>query len=169
MQWILRHLYLERRRLAVVGGMSFVAGATLYSHFTGTQMGIPAPIIIGFFYMVAVVVAAVVTTLLLPGLRRFTDAVAVTRLSFAVWVAATQSYELATSPLVSATIVVGGAIVLLQIGVWYPVAVRNLSFPQGGQHVTNNVRQYLRWLDNAAEYHADAATVFASNRRHAHG
>ncbi len=165
MRSIKRHIYLERRRLTLIGAMSFAAGATLYSHLGVGQTGLPIPLMAGLVYMVAVVVAATVTTLLLPGLKRVTDTVAVTRLGFALWVAATHSYELVSSPLISATIVVGSALLLLQIGTWLPTVVRKLSLPKGPSDFIQNAQVFLGWLDNAAGYHAVALTTLGAERR----
>ncbi len=169
MQSIFRHVYLERRRLTFIGVLSFVAGVALYSHMGVTPGGIPVPIIIGLIYMAAVMGAAALTTYFLPRLRRITDAVALTRLGFALWVASTHSYELASSPLVSATIVVGSAIILLEVSAKLPAIARFLSVPEGRLGITQNTLDFLGWLDNAAGYHAQTMTVSANKRGHAHG
>ncbi|WP_170576021.1 hypothetical protein [Ruegeria atlantica] len=169
MQSIFRHVYLERRRLALIGALSFVAGVILYSHMGTTPGGVPVPIIIGLIYMVAVVGAAALTTYFLPRLRRITDAVAVTRLGFALWVASTHSYELASSPLVSATVVVGSAILLLEISPRLPAFARMFSIPEERLDFTQNARDFLNWLDNAAGYHAQTLAAITTERTRVHG
>ncbi|MES0826621.1 hypothetical protein [Ruegeria sp. SCP11] len=169
MQSIFRHVYLERRRLAFIGVLSFVAGVALYSHMGITPGGIPVPIIIGLIYMAAVMGAAALTTYFLPRLRRITDAVAVTRLGFAVWVASTHSYELASSPLVSATIVVGSAILLLEISPKLPAFARVFSIPEERLDFTQITQDFLNWLDNAAGYHAQTLAAITTDRARAHG
>ena len=109
-----RHVCLERRRLTRIGVLAFISGFVLYSHIDLMQLGLPFPLFAGLFYLVAIVVAASVTTFVFPKLRRLTDAIALSRFGFALWILGTNDYELLASPTVSATIVVASAIILLR-------------------------------------------------------
>lgn len=123
---IVEHLNREKRRLYSIAFLAFSAGCVLYSHVDATRLGLPLPVLAGFIYMGLIVCASAITSYFLPKLTRVTDAVAVTRLGFALWIASTQNYELAASPMIGATIVVGGAAILLQVRSWVQVAHQNV-------------------------------------------
>ncbi len=123
---IIGHVDSQKRRLYAIAFLAFAAGYVLYSHIEVTRFGMPLPVFTGLLYMSMIVFATAVSTYFLPKLARVTDAVAVTRLGFAVWVAGTQSYEVAASPLIGATIVIGGAMVLLQLRSWATLAVQSM-------------------------------------------
>jgi hypothetical protein len=129
---ILTHFEQQKRRLYSIAFLAFSAGYVLYSHIDVMRYGMPVPVLTGLIYMGAIVCATVVTTYFLPGLTKVTDAVAVTRLGFALWIAATQSHELAASPVLGATVVVGGAIVLLQLSTWAKAMSQILSTDMPG-------------------------------------
>jgi hypothetical protein len=82
----LRRVYRERRRLAFVSLMAFVAGYLLYRGIPGQAFGLPIPIFTGLFYAAFVGTAAVATTLLLPRLRFTLEMVAISRVVFATFV-----------------------------------------------------------------------------------
>ncbi|WP_420584829.1 hypothetical protein [Ruegeria sp.] len=168
MQSILRHVYLERRRLYAIGFLSFSAGVVLYSHINATQMGLPVPVITGLIYMVAVVVAAAATTYFLPGLRKITDAVAVTRLAFALWVVTTQSHEVAAAPFISATVVVGGAILLVNLGNLVSMAAQKTPVSEWRTWVRDSLAVYQGGHGEAAGFHAQPVKVLSQVSGRAH-
>ena len=145
-----RHVYFERRRLTLAGVLAFVAGYALYAHINALAFGMPFPVFTGLLYAVFVVLAAAVTSYLLPNLRRLIDGVAVSRIAFAIWVVAVHGQEIAASPMISATIVVGGAIVLLQLGTWTVKLSRAPAAPALLVLVAAWARAFAEWLDNTA-------------------
>ncbi|WP_271950011.1 hypothetical protein [Ruegeria faecimaris] len=162
MKRVTRHLSLERRRLSLIAALAFASGFTLYSHIEATRFGLPVPVVIGLIYMAVIVCATALSTYFLPGLRRVTDTVAMTRLAFALWVAGTQSHEIAASPTISAAIVVGGAIFVLQTGSLVQKLAGNRPDFGFVPHIVGNTRLFLAWLDNACEYQgARVQPVFA--------
>jgi hypothetical protein len=84
-QW-LRRIHRERRRLAFVSLMAFLAGYLLYRGIPGQAFGLPVPVFTGLFYAAFVGTAAIATTLLLPRLRFTLEMVAISRVIFAVMV-----------------------------------------------------------------------------------
>ena len=124
-----RHVYFERRRLTLAGILAFIAGYALHAHVDATAFGLSFPVFTGFFYAVFVVLTAAMTSYLLPNLRKLIDGVAVSRLGFAIWVVGAHGQEIASSPLASATIIVGGAILLLRLGTWIHTLSRAPTAP----------------------------------------
>lgn len=145
-----RHVYFERRRLTLAGLLAFVAGYALYAHIPATAFGLPFPVFTGLLYTALVVLTSAVTSYLLPNLRRLIDGVALTRLAFATWVVAAHGQDIAASPVASATIVVGGAIILLRLGSWIDTASRKPAAPVLLVTITAQLRTLAAWLDNAA-------------------
>lgn len=167
MHMIPRHVYFERRRLTLAGVLAFVAGYALYAHVSATVFGMPLPLFTGLCYAGLVVPAAAGTSYFMPNLRRLIEGVAVSRLGFALWVVVAQAWEIAASPLASATIVVGGAFLLLQLG----GLINRLSqrptakawFASGAARAS----AVVGWLDNAAA-RGDAAYPAAVSNGAAH-
>jgi MFS family permease len=143
-------VYFERRRLTLAGILAFVAGYALYAHVNATALGLPFPVFTGFLYAVLVVLAAAMTSYIFPKLRRLIDGVAVSRLGFAIWVIIAQGQEIAGSPLICATIVVGGAIILLRLSNWIDRLSRTPTAPVIFVNVAARARAAVAWLDNAA-------------------
>ncbi len=144
MNRIVKHIDREKRRLYSIAFLAFSAGFVLYSHVDVTRMGLPLPVLVGFVYMGLVVCASAITSYFLPKLTRVTDAVAVTRLGFALWISSTQSYEIAASPVIGATIVVGGAVVLLQVRTWVEQAHQNMSVSRPQQWFAGATPQRIK-------------------------
>jgi hypothetical protein len=145
-----RHVYFERRRLSLAGLLAFLAGYALYAHVNAVAFGVPFPVFTGFFYAVVVVLAAALTSYLLPNLRRLIDGVAVSRIGFAIWVVAVHGQEIAASPTASATIVVGGAIILLRLGAWMDRLSQTPAAPALLVRIAARARTFAAWLDNTA-------------------
>lgn len=143
-----RHLYFERRRLTLAGLFAFVAGFALNAHVNSSAFGVPFPVFTGFLYAVPVVLTAAMTTYLLPNVRWLIDGAAVSRLGFAVWVVSVHGQEIATSPIASATIVVGGAIILLRLGAWLDTTSRKSDASVIVLNVVALARGILTWIDN---------------------
>lgn len=145
-----RHLYFERRRLTLAGCLAFVAGFALHMHVGASAFGVPFPIFTGFLYAALVVPMAAVTTYLFPNMRWLIDGVAVSRLCFASWVVGVQGQEIAASAIASATIVVGGAIVLLQLCRWIDITSRRFDASGLFLDFASLARKALAWIDNTA-------------------
>lgn len=145
-----RHLYFERRRLTLAGLLAFVAGFSLHAHVNSSAFGVPFPVFTGFLYAGLVVLTAALTTYLLPTVRWLIDGIAVSRLGFAVWVVGVHGQEIAASPIASATIVVGGAIILLQVGAWLDTTSRKSDASVIFLNIAALARGILAWIDNTA-------------------
>jgi hypothetical protein len=133
----------------MAGVLAFFAGYALYAHVPANLHGLPFPVFTGLLYTTFVVLAASVTTYFLPNLRRLIDGVALTRLGFALWVVAAHGQEVAASPTATAAIVVGGAAVLLRLGVWLDRTSRRPSAPALMVTLATQGRAVTAWLDNA--------------------
>lgn len=145
-----RHVYFERRRLTVAGLLAFVAGYALYAHIPAVVHGMPLPVFTGLIYAVVVVLAAAATAYLMPKLRRLIDAVALTRLAFAVWVVLAHGQAVAASPTATAAIVVGSAIALLHLATWLDKLSRQPAAMVWIATTGAELRSLAAWLDNAA-------------------
>lgn len=144
------HIYFERRRLTVAGLLAFAGGFTLHSGVNAVVFGLPYPVFTGFLYAVPVVLTAIITTFLLPNLRWLTDSVAVSRLVFAVWVVCAHRQEIAAQPMVNATIIVGGAILLLRLSSWFDKLSKTVGAPAFVMNAAALTRSGLAWIDNTA-------------------
>ncbi len=109
-----QHLRDQSRRLILAGALAFVAGNLLYAHMPGQIAGLRVSFWIGLFYALVVVIGAMFITGYFPRQRRLVDAVALSRLGFALFVVAAPEtgQPLVFSPFYSATIVVGTALLL---------------------------------------------------------
>lgn len=152
---MVRHFYLQRRRLASIGVLAFVAGYLLYSHVDATAMGMPMPVYVGLLYLVSVIVTASISIYYFPSLFRLIDCIAITRLVFAISIVGTESYEIAASPLACATIVVGGAIILSRVSAWFETLGLPITAGATQPSVSGRIRAFLFWLDNTAEREAN--------------
>lgn len=143
---VVLRLYRERRRVAFVTSLAFLAGFVMYSGFEGLAFGLPVPVFTGIVYALFVGVAAVMTSLLVPRLRHTLELVAISRLLFSVLVlyAPELTEPMRSSPLISATIVVGGA-------AWVQILLsRSWSFLAPAQEL-------LAWLDDTIGRSQDQA------------
>ena len=147
---LIRHIRLERRRIAVAGSLAFLAGTTLTSHLHGVAFGLPFPVFVGIAYAGLAMIAATFSTYFLPRLRHLVEAVALSRLLFALGIAGSQGYAVAETPLYAATIVVVGALGLVQIGTWLETRSRMAT---ASVHLVDSAvraREILDWIDNTA-------------------
>lgn len=159
MNGIFRHIHLERRRLFIAGYMAYCAGFVLHAHLNMLVFGVPFPVFTGFVYLSAVVLAGAVTTYFLPKIRWLIDCIAVSRLGFAFCIVAIQGQELAASPILSASIVVGGAICLHRIGGQFNKIGQSSNAHGIVVGLVEQVRVGLDWLDNKAEREVSAQVL----------
>lgn len=107
-------IYRERRRLAFVACMAFLAGFLFYSRANVYINGVHIAFITGAVYALVVGVSALIVCLFLPSMRFMIEAVAVSRLflSFFVLAAPNLGYKVLASPTLTAFLVVlGGALI----------------------------------------------------------
>ncbi len=137
MNTLLQRAYRERRRTLVAAGLAFLAGYIFYMKFNGYIHGMPIPVFTGLFYGFFVGLAALAMGVFLPNLRFTVEVIALSRLLFAifVWQVPELGQQLLDSPLINATIVVGGAYLLNKLirtqEQWYNVIVGWLDDTQG--------------------------------------
>lgn len=112
-----KRLRAARRLILFATLMAFAAGVIGFLRHDITVHGVPLPIFTGLVTALVVGSAAALTSVLLPSLAAFVEATAIARLAAAV--AAFCYPEFGTvmqqSPLLSATVVVGGAIALRRL------------------------------------------------------
>lgn len=154
----LQHIHLERRRLIIAGYLAYFAGFILHAHLIMTVFGLPFPVFTGLVYLGSVVLAGVVTTYFLPKIRWLIDCIAVSRLCFAFCIVGLQGQEFAASPMLSALIVVGGAIFIHRLGGQLN-KISQSTYSQGSvTGLVERVRIILDWIDNKAERDVRAHT-----------
>lgn len=112
-----KRLRAARRLILFATLMAFAAGVIGFLRHGIQVHGVPLPLFTGLVTALVVGSAATLTSVLLPALAAFVEATAIARLAAAV--AAFLYPEFGTvmqqSPLVSATVVVGGAIALRRL------------------------------------------------------
>lgn len=112
-----KRLRAARRLILFATLMAFAAGVIGFLRHDITVHGVPLPIFTGLVTALVVGSAAALTSVLLPSLAAFVEATAIPRLAAAV--AAFCYPEFGTvmqqSPLLSATVVVGGAVALRRL------------------------------------------------------
>lgn len=101
-------------RLGMVIALAFVAGVLFYANYRFEVLGMPLPVYTGLLYAVVIGFVGAVVYACLPGLQLMMETVAISRLGIAVWAFNNpeQGAQLLASPLVSATLVIAGAIVI---------------------------------------------------------
>lgn len=144
-----QHLRDQSRRLILAGALTFVAGNLLYAHLPGQIAGLRVSFWIGLFYALVVVGGALFITGCFPRQRRLVDAVALSRLGFALFVVAAPEtgQPLATSPLYSATIVVGSAVMLLTAGPGLHTFFCRKGMPTVFRRCAECAQATLVWID----------------------
>lgn len=143
------HLRDQSRRILIAGALAFVSGNLLYAHLPGQIAGLRVPISIGLFYGLVVMVGVLFTTGFFPRQRHLVDAVAVSRLGFALFVVAAPEIgqPLTTEPLYSATIVVGSAVLLFTAGpCLYTYCCRD-GMPTAIRRCAERTQATLVWID----------------------
>jgi hypothetical protein len=109
-----RRLREARRLILFATGMAFAAGVIAFLRHDVTVHGMPLPLFTGLLYAGFVGAAATVTGVALPALGPFVEATAIARLGAAVLAFGSPEAgaALQQSPLLGATVVVGGAVVI---------------------------------------------------------
>ncbi|MGI9395027.1 MAG: hypothetical protein ACR2OY_10315 [Boseongicola sp.] len=110
MMFGIRHaIYRERKRLAFVTILAFVAGYLFYAKSNVLLFGLPAEMVAGLIYAGVIAPVALLVCIFLPSLRFMIEAVAVSRLCIA-WIVFTVpdvGNTIVASPQLNAVIVVG--------------------------------------------------------------
>ncbi|MCV2871425.1 hypothetical protein OEZ71_03855 [Defluviimonas sp. WL0050] len=112
-----RRLRRETRLLRFVIGLSFLAGFVMYMRYDVIVMGMPMPIFTGLFYAAFIGTTATIVSLLLPALRTMIEAAAISRLGVALAAYGVPEFglKLAMSPLLSATVIILGAVLVRKL------------------------------------------------------
>ncbi|MDI3335466.1 hypothetical protein QKW60_03520 [Defluviimonas aestuarii] len=112
-----RRLHRETRLLGFVISLSFLAGFVMYVRYDVMVFGMPMPLFTGLLYAGFVGTAATLVSLLLPALRAMIEAAAISRLGIALAAYGVPEFglKLATSPLLSATVIVVGAVLVRKL------------------------------------------------------
>ncbi len=121
----------------------------MYAHLPGQIAGLRVAISVGAYYCLVVMAGVLITTGLFPRQRHLVDAVAVSRLGFALFVVAApdMGQPLASSALVSATIVVGSAVLLFRTGPSLFAYCSRGGMPTAIQRCAEMTRSALVWID----------------------
>ena len=157
-------IYRERRRLAFVAAMAFLAGFLFYLRANFYIHGIHIAFITGAVYAIVVGICALLVCLLLPSMRFMIEAVAVSRLLLSIFVLFVPNvgYAILASPMLTALLVVAGGAVISramhgQIEKVRQPGWRGHLLPQGMfRRVPVNVQgtgwqqRFVTWLDDAA-------------------
>ena len=108
----------NKSKIAFATLMAFSAGVVMYSNSDMMMAnGIPLPLFTGFLYAFVVGPAAFLTCLFLPAVSTLIEPVALTRMGYAVGVASFPEFAdmVLDSPMLTAGIIVGGAIALQRL------------------------------------------------------
>jgi|GEM_PF-1551778 len=110
-------IYRERRRLAFVSALAFLAGVLFYIRSDVYIHGVHASLVVGAIYAGVVGVAALLVCLLLPNFRFMVEAVAVSRLIFALFVLVQPEvgYKILAMPSLNAGLVVFGGVLISRL------------------------------------------------------
>lgn len=112
-----QRLRAARRLILFATLMAFAAGVIGFLRHDITVHGVPLPLFTGLVTALVVGTAATVTSVLLPALAAFVEATAIARLAAAVAAFGHPEFGAAMqhSPLLAATVVVGGALVICRL------------------------------------------------------
>ena len=110
-------IYQERKRLAFVAAMAFLAGFLFYVRTDIFIGGIHVSLVTGTIYAVIVGICALIVCIILPSMRFMIEAVAVSRLilSLFVLVAPNIGYAILASPPITALVTVAGGIAVSRV------------------------------------------------------
>ena len=106
-----QRIYRERRRLAFVTTLAFLAGVIFYLRVDHQVMGVHVSLVTGAIYAGVIAPIALFCCLVLPSIRFFIEAVAISRLALSVFVfsAPDIGYKVLSSPMLTAALIVLGA------------------------------------------------------------
>lgn len=112
-----RRLRDARGLILFATGMAFAAGVVAFLRHDATIHGMPLPLYTGLLYAGLVGAAATATSAALPALGPFVEATAIARLGAAVLAFGSPAAgaTLQQSPLLGATVVVGGAVAIQRL------------------------------------------------------
>jgi hypothetical protein len=112
-----RRLRDNRRVLAIATLLAFAAGGLMYLRYDAVVFGMPLAVFTGLTYAVVVGTAAAITLVVLPALATMIEAVALARFGVALAAAGFPDFgqALVTSPMLSATTIVLGAVVVRRL------------------------------------------------------
>ena len=158
-------LYRERRRLALVSCLAFAAGGLFYWP-THIYLGsVHISLVTGAIYAGVVGLAALMVCAFLPSMRFMIEAVAFARLALAFFVLAFPQigFQILTSPLLTALIVVGGGAVVSRVihgkivretkGFWkISRTPRSAVFAEGGRLQ----KRFVAWVEDSVQTPATA-------------
>ncbi|MCV2880769.1 hypothetical protein [Actibacterium sp. XHP0104] len=118
---MLARLVEERRRLAFVTPLAFLAGVILYADYPGLAFGLPVPVFAGLLYAAGVGGACLVMGLFAPSLVTLSEGAAVTRIALALMVVQFPDigHAVMAAPVLNATLVVAGALLLQRLPAWH--------------------------------------------------
>ena len=151
-------LYRERRRLLLVAGLAFLAGALFYWPSSAYVGGIHVSLVTGAIYALVVGTAALTICWLLPTMRFMMEAVAIARLALALLVLAQPELRalFLGNPFLMALVVVGGGLCISRL-----MHGRLVREPKRFYHIPFAARQaavlrarpwqhrLVSWLDDA--------------------
>lgn len=149
----------DRRRLAFVTTLAFIAGVFFYAHLEARIWGLPLPVVTGLIYAAIVGPVALIICAFLPSMRFLIEAVAISRLllSLAVFTFPAVGAHVLASPLLTAMIVVsGGGLIsrLLHGRLEKPTRIswKDRWFRRHPARVIGNARQmkFVHWMEDAA-------------------
>ena len=158
-----QRIYRERRRLAFVTTLAFLAGAIFYLRVDHQVMGVHVSIVSGAIYAGIIGPTALFFCLVLPSIRFFIEAVAISRLALSVFVfgAPEIGYQILTSPMLTAGLIVLGAagisrilhgkIHKAKIRGWREKLHRLRQFTRTPARIraTEWQQRYVGWIDDA--------------------
>lgn len=110
-------IYRERRRLAFVSGMAFLAGFLFYLN-TGLYVhGVHIAFVTGAVYALVVGSAALLVCLFLPSMRFMIEAVAISRLGLSIFVLSVPGMgaQILANPMLTAFLVVSGGAMISRL------------------------------------------------------
>ncbi|NNE89619.1 MAG: hypothetical protein HKN27_16240 [Silicimonas sp.] len=110
-------VYQERKRLAFVAVMAFLAGFLFYIRTDLYIGGVHVALITGSVYAVIIGICALIVCIVLPSMRFMIEAVAVSRLILSLFVLAVPNmgYLILSNPLVTALVTVTGGIAVSRL------------------------------------------------------
>lgn len=110
-------IYQERKRLAFVAAMAFLAGFIFYVRTDLYIGGIHVSFVTGAAYAVIIAVCALIVCILLPSMRFMIEAVAVSRLILSLFVFAVPNvgYAILANPLITALVTVSGGVAVSRL------------------------------------------------------
>lgn len=158
-----QRIYRERRRLAFVTTLAFLAGAIFYLRVDHQVMGVHVSIVTGAIYASIIGPTALFFCLVLPSIRFFIEAVAISRLALSVFVfgAPEIGYQVLSSPMLTAALIVLGAagvsrvlhgkIHKAKIRSWREKLHRWRQFSRTPARIraTEWQQRYVGWIDDA--------------------